>query len=45
MEEWRDIKGFEGLYQISCKGKVKSLKSIIDRGDKGKYIRKERVVR
>lgn len=44
MEEWRDIKGFEGLYQISCKGKVKSLKRIIDRGDKGKYIRKERLL-
>ena len=25
MEEWRDIKGYEGLYQISNKGRVKSL--------------------
>ena len=25
MEEWRDIKGYEGLYQISNKGGVKSL--------------------
>lgn len=25
MEEWRDIKGFEGLYQVSNKGNVKSL--------------------
>lgn len=24
-EEWRDIKGYEGLYQISSKGQVKSL--------------------
>lgn len=26
MEEWRDIKGFEGLYQISNYGRVKRLK-------------------
>ena len=25
MEEWRDIKGYEGLYQISNKGRVKTL--------------------
>ena len=25
MEEWRDIKGYEGLYQISNKGNIKSL--------------------
>lgn len=24
-EEWKDIKGFEGLYQVSNKGRVKSL--------------------
>lgn len=26
IEEWRDIKGFEGLYQVSNLGRVKSLK-------------------
>lgn len=25
MEEWRDIKGYEGLYQVSSLGRVKSL--------------------
>lgn len=25
MEEWKDIKGYEGLYQISNRGRVKSL--------------------
>ena len=25
MEEWRDIKGYEGRYQISSKGRIKSL--------------------
>lgn len=28
MEEWRDIEGYEGLYQISSEGRVKSLKRI-----------------
>jgi hypothetical protein len=26
MEEWRDIPGFEGLYQVSNMGRVKTLK-------------------
>lgn len=40
-EEWKDIKGYEGLYQISNKGRVRStrnniiLKPIIS--DKGYY--------
>ena len=25
MEEWKDIKGYEGVYQISSHGRVKSL--------------------
>lgn len=25
MEEWKDIKGYEGLYQISSEGRIKSL--------------------
>lgn len=25
VEEWKDIKGYEGLYQVSDKGRVKSL--------------------
>lgn len=29
MEEWRDIKGYEGKYQVSNLGRVKSLKSNI----------------
>ena len=29
-EIWKDIKGYEGLYQISNKGRVKSLKRVID---------------
>ena len=36
MEEWRDIKDYEGLYQISSEGKVKSLKWGKERILKGK---------
>ena len=25
MEEWRDIKGYEGIYQVSSEGRIKSL--------------------
>ena len=31
VEEWRDIKGFEGLYKASSFGRVKSLDRIIQR--------------
>ena len=36
MEKWRDIKGYEGKYQISNYGKVKSLEKIV-RCSSGKY--------
>ena len=29
MEEWRDIEGYEGLYQISNLGHVKSLSKYV----------------
>ena len=31
-EEWRDIKGYEGLYQISSTGRLKTLKRLIAYG-------------
>ena len=36
MEEWRDIKGYEGLYQVSSIGNVRSTKRA---GTQGKYIK------
>ncbi len=30
MEEWRDIEGYEGLYQVSNEGRVKSLERMVD---------------
>lgn len=29
-EEWRDIKGYEGLYQVSNKGRVRSIAHFIE---------------
>lgn len=40
-EEWRDIKGFEGYYQISSLGRIKSLKRLIIRRDGKPYPQKE----
>lgn len=43
LEEWKDIEGFEGLYQVSNTGKVKSLtrykKEIKPELHKGEYFR------
>lgn len=41
MEEWRDIKGFEGLYQVSNEGRVKSLA----RYDRRNRFWRERILR
>ena len=33
MENWKDIKGYEGKYQVSDLGRVKSLKRWVDDSD------------
>lgn len=43
MEIWKDIEGYEGLYQISDKGRIKSLQRISKFG-KNKKILKERIM-
>ncbi len=43
-EIWKDIKGYEGLYQISNLGRVKSIKRVVARGTNYKPI-KERVLK
>ena len=35
IEEWRDVKGYEGLYQVSNLGRVKSLEKYVSRIDRG----------
>ena len=37
-EIWKDVKGYEGIYQISNLGKVKSLNRILSNGSKRKGI-------
>lgn len=44
MEIWKDIEGFEGIYQISTKGRLKSFKAVKDgqvlsnKNSKGDYL-------
>ena len=41
MEQWRKVPGYEGLYEVSNTGKIKSL----ERVDKTGHIHKERILR
>lgn len=44
-EIWRDVKGYEDIYQVSNKGQVKRLEIVIvDKNDK-KYHKKERILK
>lgn len=44
MEEWKDIEGYEGIYQISNEGKVKSLQREITYKDGRKKVIQERIL-
>lgn len=44
METWKDINGFEGLYQVSSSGRVKSLDRIVDNHMGGCYSIKGRII-
>jgi hypothetical protein len=43
MEIWKDIKGYEGLYQISNQGRVKKLPTLITNSHRS-YICKEKIM-
>ena len=44
-EEWRDVVGYEGLYQVSSEGRVKSLeRTFIDNSGRKRYV-KERILK
>lgn len=43
-EEWKDIVGYEGLYQVSNLGRVKSFDKVV-KNAKGTYIKKERYLK
>ena len=44
-EIWKDIVGYEGLYQVSNLGNVKSLERIVIKKDNKKYLQKEKILR
>ena len=44
-EEWRDVKGYEGLYQVSSEGRVKSLERKIPHWRGGERTVKERILK
>lgn len=43
-EEWKDIKGFEGIYQISNKGRIKSLERTYNVGYGGLKHQEEKIL-
>ena len=43
-EMWKDIKGYEGIYQVSDLGRVKSLERLVKREDKDVLVR-ERILK
>ena len=43
-EIWKDVVGYEGLYQVSDKGQIKSLKRYRNNGN-GKYLQKEKILK
>ena len=45
METWKNIKGYEGLYQVSNMGRVKSLERTIIKKDGRKQTVKERILK
>lgn len=44
-EIWKPVKGYEGLYEVSNLGRVKSLERIVERSDGKKYTVNERILK
>ena len=40
---WKPIPGYEGLYEVSNTGEVKSLPRLKGNGNKGSYMTKEKI--
>lgn len=45
MEEWRDIKNFEGIYQVSNLGRIKSMTRVITYSNGVKHLTKGKVIK
>ena len=43
-EVWKDIIGYEGLYQVSNLGRVKSLQRVVKRTNGRPYTAKEKIL-
>ena len=44
-EEWRDVVGFEGLYEVSSLGRVRSVPRYVHTTNKRKYLIKGKILR
>ena len=44
-EEWRDIVNYEGLYQVSNLGRVKSLCRYFNTYNKSRYVKREKILK
>ena len=44
-EEWRDVEGYEGMYQVSCRGRVKSLDRYIKHSSGGSALLPGRILK
>lgn len=45
VEEWKDVVGYEGLYQVSNMGRVKSLKRVVNNPSGTGRIKKESILK
>ena len=45
MEEWKDIEGYEGLYQVSNEGRVRSLNKLVSSKGGSKSLRKGKIMK
>lgn len=45
MEEWKDIQGYEGMYQISTYGRIKSIGRLIKRKNGRNYYSKDKILK
>ena len=43
LEIWKDVKNYEGLYQVSNLGNIKSLDRIVETKNRKNYLRKGKV--
>ena len=44
-EQWKDIKGYKGYYQVSNLGRIKSLSRMICRPKNGKWLTKDKILK